>query len=99
MLESISGRTHSVVTGVTITTTDFHKSFSVETEVTFASLSSDEIDHYIETYRPYDKAGAYGIQEMPTGYIENYEGSFENIVGLCAETVIEMLNTQKLKQS
>ena len=92
MLESISGRTHSVVTGVTITTTDFHKSFSVETEVTFASLSSDEIDHYIETYRPYDKAGAYGIQEW-IGYIgvTSLASSYYNVMGLPVQRIYSEL--------
>ena len=101
MLKKLSGRTHDVVTGIAIINSadkNFLKK-SVTSRVTFTKLTDFQIEFYIKEYQPYDKAGAYGIQEMPTGYIENYEGSFENIVGLCAETVIEMLNTQKLKQS
>lgn len=83
MLQMLSGRTHEVITGVSITTAKRQKTFSVTSKVRFAQLSEEEIDFYIENYRPYDKAGAYGVQEW-IGYIgvEYIEGSFYNIMGL-----------------
>ena len=83
MLQTLSGATHKVITGVTIRTTDLVHSFSVESSVSFRELSEEEISHYIKEYRPLDKAGAYGIQEW-IGYvaIERIEGSFYNVMGL-----------------
>ena len=83
MLKTLSGKTHEVITGVCITTQKKRKTFSVVSKVRFAKLSDEEIDFYIEKYRPYDKAGAYGVQEW-IGYIgvEHIEGSFYNIMGL-----------------
>lgn len=63
MLRELSGRTHQVITGVTLTTHERQHSFSVETNVTFKELTDEEIDYYVHTYQPMDKAGAYGIQE------------------------------------
>ena len=68
MLQALSGKTHTVITGVTLTSLQKQISFAVSTEVTFAALGDDEIDYYVETYRPLDKAGAYGVQEW-IGYI------------------------------
>ena len=68
MLQLISGRTHQVITGVCLLTTDKEHAFSVTTDVTFKQLSEDEITYYIEHYKPFDKAGAYGIQEW-IGYV------------------------------
>ena len=68
MLRLLSGTTHQVITGVCLTTTDHQVAFSVTTDVTFKDLSDEEIHYYIDHYRPYDKAGAYGIQEW-IGYI------------------------------
>lgn len=68
MLKMLSGKTHHVVTGVCLTTQHKQRSFSVTTEVTFKPLSDDEISYYINHYQPFDKAGAYGIQEW-IGYI------------------------------
>ena len=62
MLHKLSGRTHQVITGVCLTTTDKQRAFSVTTDVTFKQLTDEEIDYYIRTYCPFDKAGAYGIQ-------------------------------------
>lgn len=92
MLRSISGKTHSVVTGVCITAHDHHTSFSVKTEVTFAPLSDDEIDYYVETYKPFDKAGAYGIQEW-IGYIgvTSLSGSYYNVMGLPVQRIYNEL--------
>ena len=83
MLQTLSGATHKVVTGVTLRTTTQRISFSAESLVTFRVLENEEIAYYIEKYRPMDKAGAYGIQEW-IGYvgIERIEGSFYNVMGL-----------------
>lgn len=83
MLSLLSGKTHQVVTGISLTTTHSQKTFASVTDVTFASLTSEEIDYYIQHYQPFDKAGAYGIQEW-LGYIgvNRIEGSFYNVMGL-----------------
>ena len=83
MLRTMSGRTHEVFTGVCITTTDWQRSFTAQTEVRFATLSEDEIIYYVDNFRPMDKAGAYGVQEW-IGFIgvENISGSYYNIMGL-----------------
>lgn len=83
MLTLLSGRKHTVITGVTIRTATHTHSFSVESSVYFRALTSEEMDYYIDTYKPFDKAGAYGIQEW-IGYvaIEGIEGSFFNVMGL-----------------
>ena len=83
MLRELSGNTHLVITGVTITTLTKQKTFSVTTEVRFSNLSEEEIEHYVSHYHPLDKAGAYGIQEW-IGYVavENISGSYFNVMGL-----------------
>ena len=83
MLRTMSGRTHEVFTGVCITTTDWQRSFTAQTEVRFATLSEDEIIYYVDNFKPMDKAGAYGVQEW-IGFIgvENTSGSYYNIMGL-----------------
>lgn len=83
MLRAMSGRTHEVFTGVCITTTDWQRSFTAQTEVRFATLSEDEIIYYVDNFKPMDKAGAYGVQEW-IGFIgvENISGSYYNIMGL-----------------
>lgn len=83
MLRNMSGKIHSVFTGVTITTKQIQCSFVACSKVTFAVLTDEEIEYYIEKYRPMDKAGAYGAQEW-IGYIgmENIEGSYFNVMGL-----------------
>ena len=83
MLTLLSGRKHTVITGVTIRTATHTHSFSVESSVYFRALTSEEMDYYIDTYKPFEKAGAYGIQEW-IGYvaIEGIEGSFFNVMGL-----------------
>lgn len=83
MLTMLSGKSHSVMTGVTIRTAERTHSFSVESIVNFREITAEEIDYYIDTYKPFDKAGAYGIQEW-IGYvaIESIEGSFFNVMGL-----------------
>lgn len=83
MLASLSGKTHQVMTGVCITTKDIRKEFVSVTDVTFNTLSMEEIDYYVINYKPFDKAGAYGIQEW-IGYIgvQSISGSYFNVVGL-----------------
>ena len=83
MLRTMSGRTHEVFTGVCITTTDWQRRFTEQTEVRFATLSEDEIIYYVDNFKPMDKAGAYGVQEW-IGFIgvENISGSYYNIMGL-----------------
>lgn len=92
MLRLISGRSHDVITGVTIVAGIKINSFSVTTKVTFKQLSDDEIDYYIENYRPFDKAGAYGIQEW-IGYIgvTSIEGSYFNVMGLPVQRLYQEL--------
>lgn len=82
-LKQLSGQTHEVITGVTIRSTEKKKSFYSYTEVVFADLNHDEIAFYIDNYKPYDKAGSYGIQEW-IGYIgiKEIHGSFFNVMGL-----------------
>lgn len=83
MLRMLSGRTHAVLTGVTVMTRERHVTFAVESKVTFAELSEEEISYYVSRYHPTDKAGAYGIQEW-IGYIgvRSLEGSYFNVMGL-----------------
>lgn len=83
MLRNMSGKTHKVFTGVTITSATVQRSFTSCSNVTFAMLTDDEIEHYVTKYKPMDKAGAYGAQEW-IGYIgmENIEGSYFNVMGL-----------------
>lgn len=90
MLRLISGRTHQVVTGVTLTTAKAQKTFGVATDVTFRQLTDDEIDYYITHYRPFDKAGAYGIQEW-IGYVgvTSIHGSYYNVMGLPVQRIYQ----------
>ncbi len=90
MLRLISGRTHQVVTGVTLTTAKAQKTFAVTTDVAFRELTDDEIDYYIAHYRPFDKAGAYGIQEW-IGYIgvTSIHGSYYNVMGLPVQRIYQ----------
>lgn len=92
MLKKISGRTHHVVTGVCLTTKEQQRHFSVVTDVTFRQLSDSEIDYYIRNYRPFDKAGAYGIQEW-IGYIgvTSISGSYFNVMGLPVQRIYDEL--------
>ena len=92
MLRKLSGKKHEVITGVVITTAAAQTAFSVKTEVYFKDLTESEIAHYVENYRPFDKAGAYGIQEW-IGYvgITRIDGSFFNVMGLPVQRVYEEL--------
>ncbi|WP_314786183.1 Maf-like protein [Segatella buccae] len=92
MLRTLSGKTHHVITGVCLMTRGQKHHFSVHTEVTFKVLAECEIDYYINTYQPFDKAGAYGIQEW-IGYIgcTGLKGSYYNVMGLPVQRIYEEL--------
>ena len=92
MLRFLSGKTHHVITGVTILTTDKQKTFSVSTDVTFPDITDEEINYYIDRYQPMDKAGAYGIQEW-IGFIavESISGSYFNVMGLPIQRLYQEL--------
>ncbi|MDG1729781.1 MAG: Maf-like protein [Algibacter sp.] len=94
MLKSLSNQTHEVITSVCFTTTTFEKTLHNITKVTFKDLSDEEINFYIENYNPFDKAGAYGIQEW-IGQIgvTKIEGSYFNVMGLPIHLVYKTLNT------
>ena len=96
MLHLLSGRTHQVITGVCITTLTAQCSFSTSTDVTFANLSDDEIDYYVDHYKPMDKAGAYGIQEW-IGFVgvEHIDGSYFNVMGLPVQRLYKELKAFK----
>ena len=92
MLRALSGRVHEVMTGVTLTTRLFQKSFAVTSRVEFASLTEEEITYYVEHYHPLDKAGAYGVQEW-IGFIgvRSLEGSYFNVMGLPVQRLYQEL--------
>lgn len=94
MLELLSGKTHRVVTGVTVRSAQREVSFAVKSEVTFADLDEDEKAYYIDHCKPFDKAGAYGIQEW-IGYvgISALQGSFYNVMGLPTHRLYQVLKT------
>ncbi len=92
MLHKLSGCTHQVITGVCLTTNNNLHSFSVITNVTFDKLSQEDIEYYVNTYNPLDKAGAYGIQEW-IGHVgvSRIEGSYFNVVGLPVQRIYKEL--------
>lgn len=94
MLKNLSGKTHHVVTAIAIinSTTGDYKIKSTTSEVTFENLTDEQIKYYIDNFKPFDKAGSYGIQEMPKGYIKSYTGDLENIIGISSKTLLEMLS-------
>ncbi len=94
MLKMISGRKHQVTTGVCMMTAKKKRCFSVTTNVTFKQLTDEEISYYVDTYHPFDKAGAYGIQEW-IGYVgvTSLEGSYYNVMGF----PIQKIYTEMLK--
>ncbi len=94
MLKILSGNKHTVITGVCINTKDNQKCFNAYTDVYFDKLEPDEIEYYIKKFEPFDKAGAYGIQEW-IGYIgiKKIEGSYFNVMGLPVQKLYEELKT------
>ena len=92
MLESLSNKSHQVITGVCLKSKNKQQSFSSTTKVFFKELTSSEIEYYIENYQPYDKAGSYGIQEWIGAIgITKIEGSYFNVVGLPIKELNEQL--------
>lgn len=96
MLALLSGKTHKVITGVCIICGDKSMSFSASTDVTFYELDDDEIDEYVQSGEPYDKAGGYGIQGLGSVFVKEISGDFYNVVGLPVSRLyremIEFLN-------
>ena len=92
MLRDLSGKMHEVITSVCFTSKEFQKTVNDVTKVWFKTLSEEEIDYYLKTYKPFDKAGSYGIQEW-IGYIgiEKIEGCYFNVMGLPTRLVYKML--------
>lgn len=92
MLSGLANKPHKVITGVTVRTADCFKSFSAQSEVWFDNLTPEMIDYYVDNYRPFDKAGSYGIQEW-IGYvaISRLEGSFYNVMGLPTQRLFKTL--------
>ena len=94
ILTQLSGRTHQVITGVTVRTKYRVETFSAVSKVSFSELNQNEIEYYIDTYKPFDKAGAYGIQEwIGAVAIEKIEGSFYNVMGLPIQMLYKYLKT------
>ncbi|MBY0123957.1 nucleoside triphosphate pyrophosphatase [Bacillus sp. S/N-304-OC-R1] len=93
MLKSLSGKTHSVFTGVSIIGPEIDKNFYVKTDVVFWELSDEEINAYIDTGEPFDKAGAYGIQGFGSVLVKEINGDYFSVVGLpVSKTVRELRN-------
>ena len=92
MLRLLSGRTHQVTTGVCLLTAEKERCFDVTTDVTFKTLTDEEIHYYVDRYRPFDKAGAYGIQEW-IGYmgVTGLNGSYYNVMGLPVQRIYQEL--------
>lgn len=100
MFHLMSGTTHKVITGVCLHDwTGQKKTFAATTEVTFRSLTEDEIEDYIETANPYDKAGAYGIQEKACVFVREIRGEYQNVVGLPVTAVYEALREMEDKRT
>jgi septum formation protein len=97
ILRSLSGKTHEVITGVCLTTQEKQQAFYAVSSVKFAQLEEEEIDYYVKKYKPYDKAGAYGVQEW-IGYIgvESLSGSFYNVMGMPVRMLYKYLKEWKL---
>jgi len=92
ILKQLSGKEHTVITGVCLTSKEHKRSFSSSSQVKFREINEQDIDYYVEEYKPLDKAGAYGIQEW-IGYvaIEKITGSFYNVMGLPTQLLFEEL--------
>jgi len=92
MLEMLSGKTHQVVTGVSLMTKEKTNNFAVVTDVTFDNISKEDIEYYVDNYKPYDKAGAYGIQEW-IGHIavSRLNGSYFNVMGFPVQRIYKEL--------
>jgi len=95
MLQQLSGRKHQVVTGVCVQKNEKQVCFSTVTDVYFRHLTGKQIDHYVDHYKPFDKAGAYAIQEwIGMVGIEKINGDYYNVMGLPIGEVVKALNTE-----
>lgn len=96
MLKMLSNKKHFVVTSICVinSKTENFKINSTTSYVEFNDLTDEMITDYINNYNPYDKAGSYGIQELPEGYVKTIEGSFENIIGLCPKALGNLLSSE-----
>ena len=94
MLHKLSGKTHQVITGVTIVTAKRTENFGVTSQVEFTNITDEEINFYVDNYLPFDKAGAYGIQEwIGIVAVEEIKGSYFNVVGLPVQRLYQKLKT------
>lgn len=94
MLHKLSGKTHQVITGVTIVTAKRTEIFGVTSQVKFTNITDEEINFYVDNYLPFDKAGAYGIQEwIGIVAVEEIKGSYFNVVGLPVQRLYQKLKT------
>ncbi len=92
MLRELSGKTHQVITGVSVVTAARFENFAATSHVRFATLTDEEIDFYVDNYLPFDKAGAYGIQEwIGLVAVEEIQGSFFNVMGLPVQRLYQVL--------
>lgn len=99
MLRMLSGQKHTVYTGVCLRTAEQTSSFTEATDVFFRRLEQQDIEYYVDTYRPYDKAGAYGIQEwIGMVGIEKIEGCYYNVMGLPVARLYEALRRMSLSR-
>lgn len=94
MLKSLSSKTHKVVTSIAVADTSAGKTLvkSTVSLVTFNILTDEMINFYVDNFKPLDKAGAYGIQELPAGFVKKYTGSLENIIGICPKALKTLLD-------
>ncbi len=93
-LNLLSAKTHFVVTSIAIikSNTFEYKIESATTFVTFKALTDEQIKYYVDNYKPFDKAGSYGIQELPEGFVENIEGDLDNVIGLPSKVLLKLLD-------
>lgn len=100
MLRELSGNTHSVVTAICGINTKTNRAalLSTTSYVRFKELTDEMINYYIDNFNPLDKAGSYGIQELPPNFLDKYEGSFENIIGLSPDSVTAVLEQLEYHQ-
>lgn len=94
MLMQLNGKTHKVVTAICVINNENNKKIikSETSKVTFNELKEEQIENYIKKYKPYDKAGSYGIQELPAGFIKEVQGDYDNIVGFPVKLAEKILN-------
>jgi len=97
MLKMLSGNTHHVITGIAVVDTDTGKEYTSYdiTYVKFNKLSDTQINDYIDNMKPYDKAGAYGIQELPPEFVKEIDGEIDNVIGLPTKILIKLLHSIK----